>query len=552
MKSNNFYWKSAAREFSRFLSMGDREKWSQTYGCYDRTYWSWKFTDFPGARYQESVYALGVLAERGGQTQDEKNYFEELWKSSLLYWTTIQHRDGSFDEAYPQEKSFAATAFTLFYIGQSIQERHNKLSKDRTNDVMRTIHKAADWLCMNQETHGVLSNHIAAGAAALETAYLLTQEKKYRERSEFFIQFILSKQSKEGWYEEYGGADPGYQTHTTFYLAQTWLTNRSPSLLESLNKSMVFLNCLISPTGSLGGICGSRNTEFFMPAGFEILAPYSAIAQEICRKMRPFFERDRTVGLSHMDPQNFLPFLNNYLYASKYMMVSNPIKEQVTEKAPQNLSSDILFPEAGIYIMNKRHYMVIVNLFKGGVVCAYFHDKKKRITPYVDGGLWVQLVNGKKYTSQVFNTHSLFKCKGEKVAIETKLGDFNQKMMTPFLFLGFRILTEMTFFSEKVNYAIKKILVLLLVSRKKLTHIRYKREIAFLENEILLTDHLSGIHPKKIKTIYWGGKFSSIHMGSSRYFSHEESQNKSDVKVITGSQILSFFKEGRSKIWNNT
>jgi len=36
------------------------------------------------------------------------------------------------------------------------------------------------------------------------------------------VQQIYDHQSREGWYEEYGGADPGYQTLCTFYLARLW------------------------------------------------------------------------------------------------------------------------------------------------------------------------------------------------------------------------------------------------------------------------------------------------------------------------------------------
>ena len=49
------------RESKRLLSWQDREPFSKTYGSFDRTYWGWKFTDFPGARFQEGIYALAYL-----------------------------------------------------------------------------------------------------------------------------------------------------------------------------------------------------------------------------------------------------------------------------------------------------------------------------------------------------------------------------------------------------------------------------------------------------------------------------------------------------------
>ena len=47
-----------ARYAPRVLGMLDRESLSPTYGCLDRTYWAWKFTDFPGARFQEGLCFL--------------------------------------------------------------------------------------------------------------------------------------------------------------------------------------------------------------------------------------------------------------------------------------------------------------------------------------------------------------------------------------------------------------------------------------------------------------------------------------------------------------
>ena len=37
----------------RTLGLLDREQYSRTFGCMDRTFWAWKFTDFSGARFQE-------------------------------------------------------------------------------------------------------------------------------------------------------------------------------------------------------------------------------------------------------------------------------------------------------------------------------------------------------------------------------------------------------------------------------------------------------------------------------------------------------------------
>ena len=99
----------------RVLSLMDREQLSPTAGCCDRNFWAWKFVDFPGARFQESVCFLSFLYSSPFEGNEYAGNPRLLsWvQMGLRFWSAVQHRDGSFDEAYPFERSLAATAFTL-------------------------------------------------------------------------------------------------------------------------------------------------------------------------------------------------------------------------------------------------------------------------------------------------------------------------------------------------------------------------------------------------------------------------------------------------------
>ena len=85
------------------------------------------------------------------------------------YSGTLQRGDGSFDEAYPFEHSLAATAFTGFYVGEAFQLIGHELAATEPTPVLLlgTFARAGEWLCRNDDKHGVLSNHLAAAAAAL-------------------------------------------------------------------------------------------------------------------------------------------------------------------------------------------------------------------------------------------------------------------------------------------------------------------------------------------------------------------------------------------------
>ena len=124
------YFPHALGQLPRLLSCGDREPFSLTYGCFDRSFWAWKFTDFAGARFQEAAYTLAHLY-RSDRNNPLRAHAKALdWTRAIMaYWRTLQHRDGSFDEAYPFEHSLAATAFTGFYVGEAFELIADELSE---------------------------------------------------------------------------------------------------------------------------------------------------------------------------------------------------------------------------------------------------------------------------------------------------------------------------------------------------------------------------------------------------------------------------------------
>ncbi len=136
----------------------------------------------------------------------------------------------------------------------------------------------------NDETHAFISNHLATGAAALDRWSVLTNCEASRRASTSLIDRILSRQHSEGWYVEYQGFDAGYQSLATYYLADIATRSRVPGLGESLERSVEFVSHCVHPDGSFGGYYGSRNTRFYVPGGFHLLA--SDIARRPPRSRR--------------------------------------------------------------------------------------------------------------------------------------------------------------------------------------------------------------------------------------------------------------------------
>lgn len=513
----NLYLRHALAAMPRLISTGDREPLSQTYGCFDRTFWGWKFTDFPGARFQEAVYPLAWFFTHNSKGNDfyQKPKVLDWIRAGMRWWSRIQYADGSFDEAYPFEHSLAATAFTSFYVGEAFLLIQDKLSHTERQLFVQTFQKAGHWLCTNDETHGVLSNHLAAAAAALTVIYKITGDVEYQNRSNYFLNRIYNTQSEEGWYEEYGGADPGYQTHGTFYLARIWQYTQDSKLLESLKRANAFLKVCIHPNGTLGGVYGSRATEFFFPAGYEILASVCPDSADIAAFMRPSVNASFVAGLEMMDPYNYLPQLNNYLFAqNSFIDKSENLKMLFRENGRK------IFPEAGLWVESTPQYYALIGLRKGGVIRVYDQQTKKLV--FNDCGYWLRLKSGKILTSQSLQAGSEFDLKDNMLTFDVAFAGMNQRVMNPWLFMGFRGFSLSLGRIQAAAFWLKNLLVQVLVKKRTIYPIRLKRTISLSPEQIEIQDDITGSSISTIRQIGAGTKFSAIHMGSSRYFEPQE------------------------------
>ena len=96
------YAEKALSQIPRILSLEDRNEFSSTYGCFDRTFWLDKAIDFPTALAQFSVHslALAYTYDFPGNIYFQNEKIKKWCIAGMDYWTHIQNSDGSFDEFY--------------------------------------------------------------------------------------------------------------------------------------------------------------------------------------------------------------------------------------------------------------------------------------------------------------------------------------------------------------------------------------------------------------------------------------------------------------------
>lgn len=536
--ASEIYRKAVLAEAPRVLSLMDREPSSPTLGCCDRVYWAWKFVDFPGARFQEALCVLGFLYS----TEFERNtYFHnakllEWIGHGLRYWSSIQYKDGSFDEAYPFERSLAATAFTTFYVGEALSFVGDSLPPTIKAAAREAMERAGVWLCQNDETHGFLSNHLAAAAAALSHVHRVSGDERFADRSRYFLGRILARQSPEGWYDEYGGADPGYQTHGSFYLARCLQLAPDNELAESLGRAMAFLADFVHPDGSIGGEYASRNTQTYYPAAFEMFAEQHPSASWIAEHMRPTVLSGAAADLRGVDSYNFFPFLNNTVFA--YLACVARGDSTLTTPRESGREERLLWlPKAGLVRIRHPRYDAYVGTAKGGVIKLFDRAQQKLV--YSDCGYLGKLRNGRVIASQYLDHERAVSVDEHEIKVSGKFVETSRPKMTPLRFSAFRMFMISIGRFPAFAQWLKRYLVKVLIYRKRVLEIGFERTISFDADSVTVRDKIAGPDGNRVDHLEWGEVFTTIHMGSSRYFISNELNETRAIRpqTITPDQI---------------
>lgn len=498
----------------RVMGLMDREALSPTVGCCDRTYWAWKFVDFPGARFQESLCVMGFLygTEAAGEPYYGNPNLLRWIELGLDYWCSIQYRDGSFDEAYPYERSLAATAFTSFYVSEGVRFVGDALPQATKARATLALRKAGDWLVTHDEHHGFLSNHLAAAAAALMNIHLLTGDPKYKERCRYFVDKILAHQSSEGWYEEYGGADPGYQTHGSFYLARIWQLDPDDRLLDSIERSMRFLSYFLHVDKSLGGEYASRNTQTYYPAAFEMLASERGVASWVADTMREAVGTASAAGLRSVDAYNYFPFLNNLVFAH----VASEARTKMAEHDPPEQANGVVwFPKAGLARVRKEAYDAYIGARKGGVLKVF--DRRRGALVYNDCGYLGRMKSKKLCSNQYEDLEREAEVDAHGITVRGRFVQLSKPIMSPLKFMAFRAFNMTAGQVPQLAFWMKNVLVKALIYKKKELDLFFVRKVTLDETSIVVRDVLSG-DASSLAELRWEPQFTTIHMGSSRYY----------------------------------
>lgn len=535
---HNLYLEYILGSVPRMLTELDRDPFSFTYGSFDREYWAWATKDFSNIDLQRAIYPLTLLYcydFNGNRCFNQPRILDWI-KAAFAFWSRVQHKNGSYDHHYPNEFSFVGVAFPLYETTEAFRllVERNLLSPQEQQDWEKTFCKGADFLCARDELHGFISNHRMGAANALEAVHQLFGGSKYKERSIWLRNGVLERASSaEGWPSEYNGMDPGYQTLTTYYMANYYrLTGDEEYLDRLIVPSLKLLQYFVHPDGSVGGEYGSRNCSLYYPSGVELLAGVLPEAEAIAQKMADGIRTGNSPTLLSQDIRNFVPQLSSY--AQALLVTTNKLTPQKSVPLPNTRHFERYWPEAGVYVRSSENQYAILSIKKGGVLKIF--DNKKGNLCASHGGYYAKTSRGGHFSTQILNNivlPDLQDCFGKeaplqkerRINLDVELFEvMHDRTMSPLKLLLFRIFTITIGRSVAIGDWVKRnIITGRYVTRKQSKSVgRVRRLFVFRDNNVTLSDHFSGISQDDLAELRAGDIFTTIYMASSKYFRNQE------------------------------
>jgi len=516
----NIYKEILKQNLPRLLCLYNLDPCSSAYGCGDRLHWGWKISDFSNGTMQGGVHALSI-GHKLGLIENEV-YILNAIDAVIMAIGNIRGRNGSLVEAYPGENSLCVTAQVAFDVLSAINHLQNHLRDDQKLAYLDIVRPLITFITRHNEDHAIISNHLATAAAAILLWNTLTGETS--DRFFEFLNLIYKSQSEEGWYQEYEGADPGYQTLCTYYLLSIFEITQDEKLLESLHKSAAFLKYFVHPDGTIGGVYGSRNTEVYYPGGIVGLAPFVNDFAIIARGLQEGIVNQNHILPHSIDIGNFIPLLNAYAVAAVYYDHCREVIQNAQEPPAYKDQFVINFKDCGLYLHSTSKYYAIVNYKKGGTLKVF--DKKLEQIDIEDGGVFGRLENGTNFSTQQFDPQIQF----DDLTIEANFYALNEKYPSPFKSIILRIFSLTIFRFVAIGNIFKKYIVKLLITGKKKIGGQTLRQFEFKDDTIIIHEKISS----SIPTVHIGhlGKCKAIHMASSGYYLRQIEQVPELSKIV--------------------
>jgi hypothetical protein len=500
--SAKWYVDEALAQIPRVLTLQDRDPSSPTYGCFDRNYWHYRTQDFPSGMYQELALPLAQFYAQDlpGNRWRGEGRLRELALAGVAYAKQSAHADGSCDDYYPFERALGATAFAAAAGARTLL-----LLNERNQDLLAFLKRRSRWLLDRQES-GRLSNHQALVALAAARTAVLAADNALLEGAWERLQLCLSWQHQEGWFTEYEGADPGYQTLTISFLAALREHLVSEDLESALGRALAFSAHFLHPDGSYGGETGSRNTCQVLPSGFERLAYYLPQAAYLADG---WLEGAASGRRGYPDDDRIFCHWLHDLVDAYGLRACRPFGKTKPWSPPPGRTS---FDEAGLHVVRDGRLHLVISTAKGGVFRAYYGPRLLRN----DTGLVGIADNGDRLVSHIMDHNAEVTWEDHAVTIRGRLQYAPRKLAAPMKQVAFRLMNCTA--GRVAPDLVRRILQRSLITGKRPAPLAFERRIDWSQDgKIMVRDRLSveGGRAPRLSRLFSSTDATSIYVATS-------------------------------------
>lgn len=513
------YWRVLVAVAPRLLSLLDREVRSPTRGSFDRVNWAWKFRDFPLTMWQASMMPLATLYRHrhASNPYAGKARLAEWLAAAVEHTVARQHRNGAFDSFTPYSQDHGVTLAMVLTLATTTELLGDALPRPLVSRVIESVARACRFAAASDEDYAFINNHQAAFALAYIRAARLTGDEGLGARAEEVMDRVCAHQSADGWFAEYGGPDPGYETFGLTYLALAAKERRHAALPAALGRSVEFLAHCVHPDGSIGGNYGSRNTGQYAPGGLELMAPQHPLAASIADYVGKRLENGNVVTPLRCDDDNLPLLCHSYAVAA-----TNSARRRDTPPPLPCERNDVLrrFDDSRIVVAATQRYFAVTNFSKGGT--ARIFDRALATIAYEDAGFFLSTSAGDWSTQLLGESVATWGDSTDSASVTTRFAGVNRELLTPGKFLILRILNLTVFRSVRLGAMVRRMIIARLITGRRRGAWRLRRRVSFEGDRIVLEDEVIPDGAQRVTFASLERSLLPVHMGSAKYFHANE------------------------------
>ncbi|MGD0349304.1 MAG: hypothetical protein ABSB84_03180 [Verrucomicrobiota bacterium] len=497
----------------RLLTQVCRDPSSPHFGCFDRDWWHYHIRDFPSIILQQGGYALHLASQLDVQGEQREG-LRKLAAAACRFWNARATRRGAFEEYYPWEQGYPPLAFSLLAVMKLVAE-----GVADVNEVRAGMAAASRQLQRRFESQA--ANQQVAGLAALAWCRKVSPELVPETRFESLAARSLALQTKEGWFEEYGGPDLGYLSVTVDCLWDLFDVTGDERFLISIDRAVACIKLFTAatPAGSIG-MHNSRNTDYLVPYGLVRAA-----------RQWPTTENVELVGRllgSASDPAHFLNavddryvchYIGQSLYRAVRLLGQSP-KITAVETGDSARAGQLIerLMESGHFLrQTDAGEKMLVTLRKGGIFSLHAGGG------WVCDFGWMVEAAGRQFISHWWSGDWQYGQSRSQLWVEGSLYEHKDIASTPGRHLALRISSFVA--GSRLIGALKKKLVF----EKARSQIGFRRTLEWSRDTIRVVDTFTNL-PVAAKFLP-APRSSKRHVSSADWFHAEDFQRLKGFEV---------------------